>query len=204
MASRAPLTELEAINSILRRGQLFEVSNLTSDLANSPAATQAVETLNDVSRVLQGQGWSFNTRTDEEVAPVGNEISLASNVLNASLNGSYEIRDTVRDGKLYDLKSNSSTAFTSPQYSVTYVEFLDWTDLPDYARNYILVKATRKFLMEFARDSEMYQYLEPDEMQAHSYFTAQETQGGDLNLLTNSSIVRNRTRAPRGNYGWRR
>ena len=54
----ARTTFLEAVNRVLQMMGEAPVNSLTGQF---PTAKQAQDTINDVSRKLQSEGWSFNT-----------------------------------------------------------------------------------------------------------------------------------------------
>ncbi|ADD95205.1 hypothetical protein [uncultured phage MedDCM-OCT-S04-C650] len=75
----------------------------------NPDVAIALNTLREVSREVQSEGWTFNTEFDYKITPDSNdEIRIADDVLQMDLNGKYpeniEKEAIFRGGKLYDKK----------------------------------------------------------------------------------------------------
>jgi hypothetical protein len=121
-------TELQAVNQILASvGQApvtsIDTETITDQNGNSvtvvtnPDVAIAYDTLEEVSREVQGEGWTFNKEFDYPFTPDNNnQILWPNNVLQMDLSDnpkyatSYREKDTVkRDGKLYDRMNHTFT-----------------------------------------------------------------------------------------------
>ena len=100
---------LEAVNRVLQMLGEAPVNSLQGQFG---LAKQAEDTLNDVSRTIQTEGWSFNTDLEKKLERNSvNEIELSSNVSRVVVdNLEYPDIDVVQRGdKLYDRRNNRYT-----------------------------------------------------------------------------------------------
>ena len=134
-------SQLEAVNTCL--GYLGEAPvNSISNTSELPvSAANAVSILDEVSREVQSEGWHFNTVKEYVLSPTNNSITLPTNTLQVDHEGTENVDLVQRGLSLYDRK-NQTTTFTS-DIKVTIVLLLDWDDLPEQARRYIALRATR-------------------------------------------------------------
>lgn len=140
-------TELEAINSILSAGGDAPVAALgTTD------SDRAELILDEVNREVQTVGWWFNTRP-QTLAPVSGEITMPTAVIRVDSESS-ELQYGIRSGKLYNLVTGLDNGFTGA-ITIDTVELIQWTDLPEVARNYMQKKAAQLYLERFAGDTQM-------------------------------------------------
>ncbi len=136
-------TELEAVNTMLASVGVQAETSIES--LNGEGAI-ALTTLREVSRAVQSIGWHFNTQEEVTVTPdTDGYATLGSNVVRADQkDGTYTAIDVCQRGdKLYDRKNN--TYQFSDEFLLTVVILLDWDELPEPARGYIMQRATRIF-----------------------------------------------------------
>ena len=112
-------------------------SSVTSRVENqtNPDVAIALNTLREVSREVQSEGWSFNKELDYPITPdSNNEVNIANNVLQMDLNRTYTQnidRESInRGGKLYDKKKHSNK-WTDETLYVDIIWYFDWKDIPD-------------------------------------------------------------------------
>ena len=102
--------ELPAINQIL--ASVGQAPVTTLDQTN-PDVAIAYDTLIQVSREIQSEGWTFNKEQDYPFTPdSNNEILIPSNVLQIDISaetGNEEMDVIRRNGKLYDKQEHSYT-----------------------------------------------------------------------------------------------
>ena len=137
-----PTTETEAVNALLRAVGIAPVGSLSSTNLD---VVDAIQTLSTVNRSVQGKGWYFNTRFNREyLRDTMGEIELPANVLEVKM-GANSAGATgsiiVRDGKLYDLDNDTSVLTTN--YYLDIIELLEFEQLPQAARDYIVARAIR-------------------------------------------------------------
>lgn len=181
-------TEIEAVNVMLGNIGESQVTQLTvlTDLPIS--ARTAINVLAEVSRDVQSEGWHFNTVNKTTLSPnASNEIILADDILHVdTLDHS---RDVVQRGtKLFDREKNSSTVFTK-DIDVRAMFLLDFTDLPEHARRYIMLKASRIFQARLVGSQELEQQLLREEIKARQTLEEMDGQGADRTIFDNFDVA---------------
>ena len=139
-----------------------QTTTQTDQIVN-PDAAIAYETLQEINRQIQSEGWSFNTEREYPFTPDNtNQISIPNNVLQLDLSdmmqnkGYSAIR---RDGKLYN-KTDHTFSWTdlSPVYCDV-VWLFSFTDIPQPFRDHIVAKAAVVMSTKVSASSELYQLL---------------------------------------------
>lgn len=178
----AQLTFIEAVNRILQMLGEAPVNSLNGQFG---LAQQAKDALNDVSRKIQTEGWSFNTDYERLLMrdAVTGGITVGANVSRVKVDlFSYPNIDVVQRGsKLYDRRANTYV-FTEDLYAdVTYI--LDWEELPEYARQYFTIKAGRQLQEAILGSADLSRINATAEMEARSLFLEEETTRGEHSWL---------------------
>lgn len=160
-------TELAAVNQIL--GAVGQAPVTTLDNTN-PDIAIAYDTLKDVSREVQGEGWSYNKEFEYPFVPNTNdEIVIPANVLSIDLSNVYQNSDyesVIRQGKLYD-KLNHTYKWTKLNPVLCDVVWaLDFTDIPQPVRDYIIARAASSACIKMVGDGELYTMLSQREAMA--------------------------------------
>ena len=181
--TNAVSTELDAVNQIL--SSVGQAPVTTLDMKN-PEVYIALETLREVNRQVQSEGWTFNTETHVELPynAAVNKIVFPVNALTVDANedkyqGKYDI--VRRDGFLYDKKEHSYT-FTE-NLVVDVVWLFPFDDVPKIAQTYITSRASRLASIKLVGDSELYQLLQEQEAQSRVALIEYETNQGDYNMF---------------------
>ena len=111
-------------------------SNVTSrvETQTNPDVAIALNTLREVSREVQSEGWSFNKELDYPITPdSNNEVKIANNILQMDLNSTYTQnmgKDSInRGGKLYDRIAHSDK-WTDDTLYVDITWYFDWENIP--------------------------------------------------------------------------
>jgi hypothetical protein len=172
------------------------VSSITSATTNDVSI--AIQILDHVSREVQSRGWFFNTDINYSLVPTNNnEIVLPANALRVELAESSRLHNYVeRNRKLYDRVNNTYTITNTVKVNIVFL--LDFEELPEVARHYIMIRSSRIFQDRMLVSSELHKFHEVDELQA--YMNLKETEGdiGRHNILTgNYDVYRV---LDRGNY----
>lgn len=176
MAS-VPTTQLDAINTILSAVGESPITS-TDYIADSVSATIANNVLNEVDRSFQSKGWSFNTENGGTLTrDTSNQVSVSSSVVrisfdyaNPTLSG---IQPVLRGNKIYDALGDTYTFAVNLPY-VSRINFISFSDLPEPARNYIIVKASRLFLIRTRPEEVQIKVTEIDEQLAFATFLEYE------------------------------
>ncbi len=179
--SLTPSTERQAVNAMLAAIGEAPVNSLSGQVVSEVSLAQQV--LSDVNREVQTVGWHFNTVPERTLTPDGSSnLQRPSNALKVQVHysqaGTYDL--VVRGGLLYDRKNDTSTFTSNVKVSVTIG--LAWTDLPEYARRYIFVRATRKFVQDVLGERDLYGYSAQDELTAKSEFEDEDASLQDHNI----------------------
>ena len=175
-------SELEAVNKVLRMMGEAPVNSLAGQFG---LAKQANDTLKEISRTVQSEGWSFNTDYERTLTRTAgtNEIDLSSDISRVKIDP-YEYPDlevVQRGSKLYDRRNNTSLFDEDLTADVTYM--LEWKDLPEHARQYIMVKAGRQLQDQILGSSELTQINLTMEAEAKALFLEEENNAGDHNMI---------------------
>jgi hypothetical protein len=182
-------TRLNAINSMLIGIGEAPVNTLNSGLQEAEVAEIVLES---ISREVQSLGWSFNTDLRYELTPNDEKsISLPSNTLQVdtlSLKRDYNSDIIERDGRLYDRTKNTFDFDAAVKVNIVY--FFDFEKIPEYARNYIALRAGRKFQENTIGSSEMTQLQYKDEQNALFALRYADSQAADFNIFDNYDTFR--------------
>ena len=133
----------------------------------NPDVAIALNTLREVSREVQAEGWSYNTEFDYKITPdSNNEILIADDVLQMDFNQGYPEnieKDAIfRGGKLYDKKAHSYK-WTAETVYVDIVWYFDWESIPQPIQAYIVARAAAIVSSRIIGDANQYQILQQKE-----------------------------------------
>ena len=178
--------ELPAVNEIL--ASVGQAPVTTLDQTN-PDVAIAYDTLLNVSREVQSEGWTFNTEEYYPMTPDANgEIVIANNILQIDLHdekdNSYE---TVRrSGKLYE-KINHTYDWTTltgwDTVRCDIVWLFDWVDLPRPIQDYIVAKAATIVSTRIVGDPQIFRILQAKEMDNRAKALEYECNQGDYTFF---------------------
>ena len=173
---------LEAVNRVLQMMGEAPINSLNGQYG---LALQAQDSLNDVSRRLQSEGWSFNTDREKLLQRNAstNEIAVGSNISRVVIDAyRYPALDVVqRGGKLYD-RYNNTYVFDEDLY-VDATIILEWEELPEHARQYITIKAGRQLQEAILGSVDLTKINLTAEMEAKALFLDEETVVNDHSML---------------------
>jgi hypothetical protein len=153
----------------------------------NPEVAFAFNTLMDISREVQAEGWSFNREYEYPVTPdISGNIIIPSNILQMDLSKSAfnTAYDTViRDGKLYDKLNHTFTWDATVTYKVDVLWMFDFDDLPQPFRDYITAKAATRAAIRLVGDVNLAQALTTQEAWRRSVCLEYECQQGDYTMF---------------------
>ena len=176
-------TQLAAVNEIL--GSVGQAPVTVLDTTN-PEVAFAYNTLMDISREVQAEGWSFNKELEYPVTPdTSGYINIASNIISMDLSPLYENvqYDTViRDGKLYD-KIGHTNVWEIKEYKADIVWFFDFDDLPQPFRDYITARAASRAAIRLVGDVNLAQTLSAAEGWRRAACIEYECNEGDYTMF---------------------
>ena len=169
--------------------QALTQSSVTSRVENqtNPDVAIALNTLREVSREVQSEGWSFNKELDYPITPdSNNEVNIANNVLQMDLNRTYTQnidRDSInRGGKLYDKKKHSDK-WTDETLYVDITWYFDWVNIPDPIQAFIVARAASVVSSRIIGDGNQYQMLQQKEAYARAMAMEYECNQEDLSFF---------------------
>jgi hypothetical protein len=174
--------------------QLVAEQSMTQSIVTSRVETQtnpdvaiALNTLREVSREVQAEGWTFNKEYDYPITPnASNEILIANNVLQMDLNKTYTqnmTRDSVnRGGKLYD-RTAHSYKWTDETVYVDIIWELDWASIPEPIQAFIVARAAVVVSSRIIGDGNQYQMLQQKEAFTRAMALEYETSQGDYSFF---------------------
>lgn len=178
-------TELSAVNQIL--GAVGQAPITTLDQTN-PDVAIAYDTLVEVNRETQGEGWVFNTEREYPFTPDTNgEILIPGNVLMLDLSDLPQNRgqDVVqRGGKLYNKTDHtfSWSDFTPPVYCDV-VWLFEFVDTPQPFKDYISAKASVIASTKMIGDPTQYKLLKERELSTRAMIVQYECEQGNYSMF---------------------
>jgi hypothetical protein len=184
----APMTELEAINDMLSLISESPVASLDEASRVADAQT-AVQILRRQLRDTQTRNWDWNTENGMWFSPdMDGNIVLPRNCI--KVDPTDPRLDYVRRGdKLWDRTNKTFNIGKRVQLDIVFI--LPFEDIPETARRYISIAAGRKFENRIIGDSTSHQINEADVMQAWAILLQEECDNAELNVVKDSSTVRN-------------
>lgn len=191
-------TELEAVNIMLRAIGEAPVTTILVDTIEDAAI--ALDTLRQVSKDFQAEGWSFNTEYDYPISVDGDsKLPYPTSAAHVDAMPSESKNLVKRGGFLYDVENNTFVLANTTSVKCVVVWMYDFEDLPQLARSYVALKAARKFAQDVMGDQATVTYTEADERMSRAKFVADDLRVRDLNMLSSSTSV---YRAVRRRSAW--
>ncbi len=176
--------ELPAINQILSSCGQAPVTTLDQ---SNPDVAIAYDTLLQVSREIQAEGWTFNREPHYKFTPnTDDEIAIPNNILQLKLseNSTNIHYDGIRrNGKLYDRMHHR---YTWPDHSEVECDVIwefDWVDIPEPVQNYIVTRAAAITSQRIVGDAKQYQMLQQQEVYSRSTALEYETSQGQYTIF---------------------
>ena len=176
--------ELPAINQILSSCGQAPVTTLDT---TNPDVAIAYDTLLQITREVQSEGWTFNREFHYDFIPDDNdEILIPSNVLQLKLtkNTSNMDYDGVRrQGKLYYRFNHRYTWPNHEKVECDVVWEFDWIDIPEPIQQFIVARAASITSQRIIGDTEQYEMLQQQEAFARATALEYETQQGQFTIF---------------------
>jgi hypothetical protein len=184
-------TQLEAINTMLSAIGEPPVNSLSSQRADSLIAVQI---LNEVSREVQSYGWHFNIEYKVVMTPDSSGfIYLSENVARVDTDPTEGLDIIVRGNRIYN-KATNSYVFSSA-ITVTQIVMLEFEEIPEPARRYIMIRAARIFMDRMVGSEKHHMFNLQDEVMALGKMREYEMDTADYSIFdeysTASIIMRN-------------
>ena len=174
--------------------QTVSSRTLTQSIVTSRVETQtnpdvaiALNTLREVSREVQAEGWSFNKEYDYPITPdSNNEVKISNDILQMDLNQNYTQnmnRDSInRGGKLYD-RTKHSYKWTDETLYVDIIWEMSWGSIPEPIQAFIVARAASIVSSRVIGDPNQYQMLQQKEAFTRAMALEYECSQGDYTFF---------------------
>ena len=178
--------ELPAVNEILASVGQAPVTTLAQ---TNPDVAIAYDTLLQVSREVQAEGWSFNTEYHYPQTTTDKQYVIPTNMLQVDLvqgSGTGDKNVVRREGKLYDKYNHTydiRDSDTADNLELDIVWWFDWVDLPIPIQDYIVARAAVIVSSRIVGDGGQYQMLQQREAYTRAMALEYETQQGDYTFF---------------------
>lgn len=178
-------SKLEAVNTMLSLIGEAAVNSLTTNLSADVAL--AIRTLDEQDRQLQLRGWNWNTDHEVSITPDSNgRYVWQTDWIRFDVDDQFAQTDVNierRGGYLWNAAKNTDV-FTQGSFKGTLIRYIDWADIPERARNYVMVRSARIFLTRTLGDEARAGYAVDDERHAWHALQEAETEQAEYNILT--------------------
>jgi len=175
-------SQLESVNVMLGHVGESPINTLTGTGSLPVSATAALAALNEVSKEIQSEGWHFNSEKDVTLSPVSGTINVPEDAV--QVDAEDKSLDIVQRGTaLFDRANNTST-FTE-SIKVNLIRLLNWDSLPEEARRYITLRASRIFQGRIVGSRELEALIARDEYQARSRLEESDYGSSDRTIFDN-------------------
>lgn len=180
-------SKLEAVNSMLGHIGESPVNSISDTNALPISAATAISVLDEVSRSVQAEGWHFNTELKVTLSPAGDgTITLSEDILEVdTIDTSIDIAQ--RGLSLFD-RSNNTSVF-SKALEVNLTRLLDFTSLPEAARRYITLVASRVFQGRMVGSRELEALIARDEYNARADLMDAEGNNSDRTIFDSYAVA---------------
>lgn len=178
----AGTSKLDAVNTMLSSIGEAPVSSLSSGLIEAEIAESILDT---IDREVQSMGWHFNTELNKSFAqtPAG-EILLPADILRADATLKANSPNLVQRGlKMYDRTNHTFNIGASAALDV--VIQLTFADLPEVAKRYIVLRATRIFQDRVVGSNTLHDFQQKDEVAALYQLQDFDKAADDHNIFDN-------------------
>lgn len=174
-------SQLEAVNSMLGHIGESPVNSISDTSALPISAATALTVLEEVSRAVQTEGWHFNSELNVTISPaVDGTITLSDDIL--EIDTIDPTIDIVQRGLSLFNRSENTTVF-SKDLKVNLTRLLDWTSLPEAARRYIVLRASRVFQGRIVGSRELESLIARDEYNARADLMDAESNTSDKSIF---------------------
>ena len=176
-------TKLEAINTMLSVIGEAPVSSLGTNATGDVAIAKNI--LDEVLKEVQTRGWYWNTEYKVEFGKdTEGKISIPGNVTRVDADPTTSTAHySIRDGYLYNL-TDYTDVFTEDA-TATAVYLLEWEQLPEVGKRYVMIKAGRVFQDRMLSSPALNAFTLRDEMVALADLKNVEMEVEDFSIFDN-------------------
>ena len=188
-------SKLSAVNTLLAIIGEAPVNSLNPPLTGDVSLADQV--LDEVSREIQGAGWSWNTMLYDSIpldASTG-QSQLPSNTLAVRFNPISDpsqrfvlrgLRLFDRVKNTYDLRGSLGVGLTGGTSNLVaeIIEELNWDSIPETGRRYIMIRAGRIFANRAVTSASIESYTSEDEEKALQILKRTEDMAQNYNFIS--------------------
>ena len=176
-------SELPAVNQILQTVGQAPVTTLDQ---TNPDVAIAYDTLQQVSREVQSEGWTFNKEFNYPFLPNSDkEIPIPTNILQIDLardeSSSADYDVIRRNGNVYDRRKHKSTWDQEMKCDVVW--YFDWVDLPRPIQDYIVARAATFTVSRIVGDAGLYRMCQEKEAYMRALAMEYECNQGEFTFF---------------------
>ena len=181
-------TELESVNQMLGHVGEAPVNSLADTAALPISASTALTALREVAKEVQTEEWHFNTITGyEPVKEDTGKLRLPDNVL--FVDAVDTSLDVVQRG-LYLYNRKTHTTIFNETFKVDLTVQIEWDELPEVARRYITLRASRIYQGRVVGSAELQSLIALDEMQSRARLLELDAQSSDRTIFNSEDVAR--------------
>ena len=184
-------SKLEAINTMLGIIGESPVNSIGTGSSRPVSVVSAEALLDETNREVQSDGWHFNTQHEYPLTKdTDNKVVLPTNTLKVDTPvGKYTSVDLVQRGtSVYDRKNHTDVFTIDLKVSITFL--LEFTELPEQFRNYITVRAGRRFANRFLGSREIEAFTLRDEIEAKAKAIDSDSESADRTIFDHYDVYR--------------
>ncbi len=186
----ARTAKLDAVNTMLSVIGEAPVNTLDASSQTTDVA-MAKSLIDEVSREVQSHGWHFNREYEVSLSPNSSDnILIPTNAARVDVEpaDSRNKEYVQRGDKLYNKTDATFTISDAKKCTITYL--LDWDELPETARQYIMIRSARKFQDRVVGSGKHHDFTMQDEMAALISMRSAEADAGDFTIFDNYDVGR--------------
>ena len=154
-------------------------------IQTNPDVALILNTIDQVSREVQAEGWTFNQENYiVQNRDVNNRINVSPNMIQLSLSDNFKNRHysaVQRDGQLYDRRGHTFEWDYNPECDVVW-EY-QWDDLPKPIQEYIVTRSAMFASQRLVGDPNQYAALQQQEILTRANALQYETDQGDYTFF---------------------
>jgi len=203
------VSKVAAVSRVLATIGVAPISSLADTLSLTVELAQTA--IDNVSRDIQGTTWGFNTERDVPFTSDGSgRIVLTGSTYAGAYVSSFDLEeptsidpvikanpDDSNNATIWDRESKSFTAFAaSTVYKATVTYYLQWRDLPEAVKAYVMARAAREYQLQMVGNPQMDQMLVTQMLIAQQNLTEFEAAQFDYTIFDNYDVFRSLERGP--------
>ena len=177
------MTELEAVNMMLRAIGVRRVNELTSD---QPDVTNARSILKRLRKKVQRRGWWFNIDYNVTYTPDGSsELSIGEDVTTLVFEKTRYVR---RGTRVYD-KHDQTYKIEEPLLVCRQITVVPWDEMPEACADHIAYYSAAEFIRDEIEDLTKKKDFLADAALALTDLKKQDIESQRLNIFSRSRVA---------------